>query len=139
MSFQGSVNIESRRQPYGPVHTHTQNNTSKSVLCPRLTPPTPQNKLCHIKFGWVSSPVLVSFLCVDLCPLVSTHTDTKPSPILPSSQTPVICNLTRESSRVSLMSNKMCTRTLYTPPILHTLHTRPDISSHMSRTGTLTY
>jgi hypothetical protein len=57
------------------------------------------------------------------CVLVSTHTDTKPSHILPSSQTPVSCNLTRESSRVRLMSNKMSTGTPYTPPILHTLHT----------------
>ncbi len=32
----------------------------------------------------------------------------------------------------------MSTRALYTPTILHTLHTRPGIDSHMSREGTLT-
>ncbi len=53
---------------------------------------------------------------------MSTHTDTKPSHILPSSQTPVNSTLTRQSSRVSLLSIKMCTIPLYTPPILHTLH-----------------
>ena len=81
------------------------------------------------------------FGVVSVCGLVSRNTDTKPSRDLPSSQTPGICNLTRESSRVSLLSNNMYTRTLYTPPILHKLHTRPEItwfSSHMSRAGTLT-
>ncbi len=61
------------------------------------------------------------FGVVSVCGLVSTHTDTKPSRILPSSQTPVRCNLIRQSSRVSLLSTKRST-TLYTPPILHTLH-----------------
>jgi hypothetical protein len=37
------------------------------------------------------------------------------------------CNLTREPCIESLQSNKMCTRALYTPSILHTLHTRPGI------------
>jgi hypothetical protein len=47
-------------------------------------------------------------------------------------------NLTRESCIESLQSNKMSTRALYTPIILHTLHTRPGIDSYMSREGTLT-
>ncbi len=38
-------------------------------------------------------------------------------------------------SVVSLQSNKMFTRALCTSRILFTLHTRPDITSHMSRTG----
>jgi hypothetical protein len=39
------------------------------------------------------------------------------------------CNLTIESCTTSLQSNKMSTRALYTPRILHTLHTRPGIDS----------
>jgi hypothetical protein len=45
------------------------------------------------------------------------------------------CNLTREPCIVSLHSNKTSKRALYTPTILHTLHTRPGIDSHMSRKG----
>ncbi len=94
-----SLNVESKRQPYGPhphkkqrikvstlytthsstvnpVRTHTQSTTSKSVLCTRLTPPTSQNKLYHIKFDCVSSPDLVSFLYVVMCP--DTQTQNRP-------------------------------------------------------------
>jgi hypothetical protein len=113
------LNVESRRHPYGPF---THKTTHQSQYCPRLTPPTPQNTNRVISSVDGFQVRFWCRFCMWTCVLVSTHTDTKPSHILPSSQTPVSCNLTRQSSRVSLMSNKMRTRTFYTPPILHTLH-----------------
>ncbi len=95
-----------------------------------------QTSLCHIKFGCVSGPDLVSFLYADMCPDVQTQIR---HGFYLHPKTPVICNLTRESCIVSLQSNKICTRALPTPTILHTLHTRPDITSQMSRAGSLTH
>jgi hypothetical protein len=89
----------------------------------------------QLQFGCVSGPVMVSFLYVDMCPV--TQTQNRHGFYL-HHNTRAICNLTRESCIVSLQSNKMCTRAHSTTPILHTLHTRPDITSHMSRAGSLT-
>ena len=128
------LDVESRRHPYGP-HPHTKQHIKVSTLSKTHS----SNSSKQIVSYQLRMSFKSGFGVVSVCALVSRHTDTNESRILPSSQTPVICNLTRESSRVSLLSNKMWTRVLYTPPILHTLHTRPDISSHMSRVGTLTY
>ena len=78
------------------THTHTHNNTWKSVLCTRLTAPTSQNKLYNIIFDCVSSPVLVSFLYVVMCP--DTQTQNSHSWITND------CNLTRDSCIESLQS-----------------------------------
>jgi hypothetical protein len=100
MSREGTLtDWTSSRDVSRTVRTHTQTSTSKSVLCTRLTPPTSQNKLYHVKFDCVSSPVWCRFYmlpCVQKqrhsfvseCGNVSTHTDTKPSTV--ESQTTVI-------------------------------------------------
>ncbi len=128
------LNVESRRHPYGP-YPHTKQHIKVSPLCKTHSSNFSKQIVSYqLRMGFKSG-----FGVVSVCGLVSRHTMIqKRSRILPSSQTPVICNLTRESCRVSLQSEKMYTRALYTPSILHTLHTRPDISSHMSREGTLT-
>jgi hypothetical protein len=109
----------------------SQNNTSKSVLCTRLTPPTSENKFYDIKFNCVPRPILVSFVNVVMCPDTLTQ-------IRHGWKTNEY-NLTREYCIASLQSNKMPTTTLHTPTILHTFHTRPGIDSHMSREGSLTH
>jgi hypothetical protein len=132
MSREGTLTAyTSSRDVSRTVHNHKHTSTSKSVLPTRLTPPTSQNKLYDIKFDCVSSPVLVSFLYVVMCQ--DTQKQIRHGWITNE------CNLTRDSCITSLQSNNISTGVLYTPIILHTLHTRPGIHSHMSREGTLTH
>jgi hypothetical protein len=114
------LNVESTRQPYGP-HPHTNQHIKVSTLC-----------TTHSSNFWKKNFMIFFFLMLS-CVQTNIHKS-----LTIQSKTTVTCHLTREQCIESLQSNKMSTKAIYTPTILHTLHTRPGIDSHMSREGSLT-
>ncbi len=128
------LNVESRRQSYGP-HPHTNQHVKVSTLCKTHSSIFSKQIVSHqVRMCFRSGYGVFS-----VCGHVSRQTQTQiRHGLYLHHKTPAICNLTWESCIASLQSNKICTRSLPTPTILHTLHTRPDITSQMSRAGSLT-